>query len=119
MSYKLRYTVQGFCRSISSLWSLVAVGLLLVIAANGTADEKVDRAELPKLVDMPIPTAEELFAADENDKEFDWDRTAGLCTGRPHSHRCKSDLPSPRHLESDGRGIQETRNEQTSEPEGT
>ena len=72
MSHKLRYTVQGFCRSISSLWSLVAVGLLLVIAANGTADEKVDRAELPKLVDMPIPTAEELFAADENDKEFDW-----------------------------------------------
>jgi hypothetical protein len=39
---------------------------------NGTADEKVDRAELPKLADMPIPTAEELFAADENDKEFDW-----------------------------------------------
>jgi ABC-type transport system substrate-binding protein len=71
MSHKLHYTVQGFCRFISSPVSLI-VGLLLVLVANGMADEKVDRAELPKLADMPIPTAEELFAADENDKEFDW-----------------------------------------------
>ncbi len=72
MSHKLLYTVQSFCRLISSPVSLVAVGLLLALVANGTADEKVDRAELPKLIDMPIPSAEELFAADENDKEFDW-----------------------------------------------
>lgn len=52
--------------------SLAAVGLLFILIGNAIADEKVDRTELPKLVGMPIPTAEELFAADENDKEFDW-----------------------------------------------
>ena len=72
MSHKLRYTIPCFASLTGSPASLVAVGLLLVLVGNGTADEKVDRAELPKLIDMPIPTAEELFAADENDKEFDW-----------------------------------------------
>ena len=51
---------------------LTAVGLLFIVLGNAIADEKVDRTELPKLADMPIPTAEELFTADENDKEFDW-----------------------------------------------
>ena len=51
---------------------LAAVGLLFIFIGNAIADEKVDRTELPKLADMPIPTAEELFTADENDKEFDW-----------------------------------------------
>jgi ABC-type transport system substrate-binding protein len=59
-------------RRASSHLNLAAVGLLFVFISTAMADEKVDRAELPKLAEMAIPTAEELFVADENDKEFDW-----------------------------------------------
>lgn len=71
MSQNLRYPMPDLRRSIGSFRNLVVCLLLTCITAIA-ADEKVDRAELPKLVDMPIPTAEELFAADENDKEYDW-----------------------------------------------
>ena len=37
---------------------LAAVVLLFMFMGNAIADEKVDRTELPKLADMPIPTAD-------------------------------------------------------------
>lgn len=64
--------MQGFRCSACSPKRIAAVIVLLFVLTSVAADEKVDRAELPKLIEMPIPTAEELFAADENDKEFDW-----------------------------------------------
>ena len=72
MSQNLRHPVRSLRRCVSSPMRLAAVGLLFIVIGNAIADEKVDRTELPKLADMPIPTAEELFTADENDKEFDW-----------------------------------------------
>ena len=72
MSQNLRHPVRSLRRCVSSPMRLAAVGLLFIFIGNAIADEKVDRTELPKLADMPIPTAEELFTADENDKEFDW-----------------------------------------------
>lgn len=72
MSQNQRHPVRSLRRCVSSPMRLTAVGLLFIFIGNAIADEKVDRTELPKLANMPIPTAEELFTADENDKEFDW-----------------------------------------------
>lgn len=72
MSQNLHYTISGLQRLACSARSLVTACLVFALMINAGADEKVDRTELPKLVDMQIPTAEELFSADENDKEFDW-----------------------------------------------
>ena len=51
---------------------MIAVSVFMSTAVRLHADENVERAELPKLVDMPVPTADELFTADEQDKEYDW-----------------------------------------------
>jgi len=50
----------------------VSVALLMLVCSAAVADEKVEKAELPKLKDMPLPTADEILRADEEDKEFDW-----------------------------------------------
>ena len=46
---------------------------LLLHGQGAPADEKVEKTELPKLTDMQLPTAEELFRADDsNGRAFDW-----------------------------------------------
>jgi hypothetical protein len=55
---------------------LAAIALtagLLSGACCVVADEKVEKEELPKLTEMPLPTADELLRADDsNGKAFDW-----------------------------------------------
>lgn len=48
---------------------LAVAGLLI---SPATADEKVERTELPKLDQLELPSADDLLRADEDDKEFDW-----------------------------------------------
>ncbi len=50
----------------------VAMAMLLTASSSRAADENVQRAELPKLVDLPIPSVDELFNADEKNVEYDW-----------------------------------------------
>ena len=71
MNQHFRIAVFHFIRQNVS----VGAGLACLMAFVGSvvaADEKVEREELPKLVEMQVPTAAELFSADEDDKEFDW-----------------------------------------------
>ena len=55
---------------------LLAVALAAALLCGGrgvTADETVQKTELPKLTDMQLPTADELLRADDsNGKAFDW-----------------------------------------------
>lgn len=55
---------------------LTAASLIVSLLSGGhtvTADEKVEKSELPKLTDMQLPTADELLRADDsNGKAFDW-----------------------------------------------
>ena len=55
---------------------LAAIALtagLLSGACGVVADEKVEKTELPKLTDMPLPSADELLRGDEKGgKAFDW-----------------------------------------------
>jgi hypothetical protein len=61
------------CRTERSVIAImIAMSVFISTAVRLHADENVERAELPKLVDMPVPTADELFTADEQDKEYDW-----------------------------------------------
>ena len=46
--------------------------IAVLITTSVFSDEKVQRAELPKLTEMQLPSANELFQADDEDKEFDW-----------------------------------------------
>lgn len=62
-----------FRRSERSIIAILFAVVMFISRTEGLcADEKVERAELPKLVDMPLPTADELFASDDLDKEYDW-----------------------------------------------
>jgi len=50
----------------------LAISLLCIEHAS-RADEKVERSELLKLTDMPLPTADDLLRADDrNGKAYDW-----------------------------------------------
>ena len=62
---------------IRSRSKYLAVASLIVSVLSGgytvAADEKVEKSELPRLTDMQLPTADELFRADDsNGKAFDW-----------------------------------------------
>ncbi|MFN9719509.1 MAG: ABC transporter substrate-binding protein [Planctomycetota bacterium] len=50
----------------------VAMMILLKGSVTLATDENVERAELPKLIDMQVPSVDELFSADEKDIEYDW-----------------------------------------------
>ena len=56
---------------IPALAMILSASLLNSATAFGD-DEKIQQAELPKLTDMQLPSADELLKADEEDKEFDW-----------------------------------------------
>lgn len=67
--------LQTFSFTTAVMQWLSHVRLLVVLMAllnSAVADEKVERAELPKLNEMQTPSADEIFQADEDDKEFDW-----------------------------------------------
>ena len=57
--------------AIPALAMILSVSLLNGAKAFGD-EEKIQQAELPKLTDMQLPSADELLNADEEDKEFDW-----------------------------------------------
>ncbi len=82
---KLRFltcpTIPG--SALNRLKTLVFVLLMLCCAAV-RSDESVGRTELPKLSEMPLPTAEALLRADLDDREFDW---VVLKAGSPEDRR--------------------------------
>ena len=57
--------------AIPALAMILSASLLNGAKAFGD-EEKIQQAELPKLTDMQLPSADELLNADEEDKEFDW-----------------------------------------------
>jgi len=69
---------QSFRTSTSNpRWHTMLLCLSVLVSAGlaGTSsfgDETVERAALPKLRDMQIPSADDLIRADDDDKEFDW-----------------------------------------------
>jgi|GEM_PF-425499 len=67
-SYSIRSARSASPRPLISL----IMTMLMLMCATVIADEKVVRNELPKLKDMPIPSADEILKADEEDQEFDW-----------------------------------------------
>ena len=56
---------------MSALIMVFCMSLLNAVAVLGD-EEKVLQAELPKLSDLQLPSADDLLKADEEDKEFDW-----------------------------------------------
>ncbi|MFM7834560.1 MAG: hypothetical protein ACKPJD_22400, partial [Planctomycetaceae bacterium] len=58
--------------------------VLMLWGSAVRADESVGRTELPKLAEMPLPTADALLRADLDDKEFDW---VVLKAGTPEDRR--------------------------------
>ena len=56
----------------------------MLCCAAVRSDESVGRTELPKLSEMPLPTAEALLRADLDDREFDW---VVLKAGSPEDRR--------------------------------
>lgn len=82
---KLRFlTVAGVHGSLRRCLNAVVAILLMLCSVAASADESVGRAELPKLAEMPLPTAEALLRADLDDKEFDW---VVLKAGTPEDRR--------------------------------
>jgi len=63
---------------------LLAIAAALLFGLDLRADENVAKTELPKLAEMPLPSAEALLRADLDDKEFDW---VVLKAGTPEDRR--------------------------------
>jgi len=64
----------GMIQSLPRFFAAIALTAgMLSGACCVVADEKVEKTELPKLVEMQLPTSDELLRADDsNGKAFDW-----------------------------------------------
>jgi ABC-type transport system substrate-binding protein len=61
------------CRRASRPGIILLICLGLVRSEFVRADEtRVQQTELPKLIDLKIPSPDEIFRLDDEDKEFDW-----------------------------------------------